>query len=475
MGLGAALLLSACAGGPPGPVKSGPAALLTPAFGQAGEISGAFEAHWWQRFNDATLAALVAEAQRANLDLRIAAERVQQARAGSTAAASRLAPTVGLTASASDQRSGLPDEVKRGQPDVRALRAGLDLGWEVDLFGAARAAADAAELDAQAAAEGAEGARLLAAGEAARLYLVWQGARARLQRLQSLLQAQADTERLTRSRAAEGLSSRFDVARAAAETQSLAAQLPPLRTLVAVTEQQIAVLLGRNPGEPLPLLQAAASATLPDAPALAPGQPVELLARRPDLRAAERQLAAEGARLREARADLLPKFFFSALLGRQDLRINGLDLAPVRLSSVALAFTTPIFNAGRLRAAQERASSRERAAELSYERATLAALQEVESSLVALAQERERGTALDALLAERRAALAHAQSLRREGQIDLLQLLDVQRGLIAAELSHVEHRTQLALDAVQLYRALGGGWRTGEPAAAAPSSNPSSL
>jgi NodT family efflux transporter outer membrane factor (OMF) lipoprotein len=469
------LLLSGCASGPdtaPGP---GPAALVTPAFGHAGEAAGAFDAGWWQRFGDPTLAALVGEAQRANLDLRIAAERVQQARTGSTAASSRLAPTLGLSASASNQRSGLPEEVKRGQPDVRALRAGLDLGWEVDLFGAARAGADAAALDAQAAAEGAEGARLLAAGEAARLYLVWQGARARLERLQALLQAQAETERLTRSRAAEGLASRFDVARAAGETQSLAAQLPPLRTLVAVTGHQIAVLLGRNPGQPLALLEAAGAAALPAAPALAPGQPVELLARRPDLRAAERQLAAEGARLREARADLLPKFFLSAVLGRQDLRINGLDLAPVGLSNVALAFTLPLFNAGRLRAAQERASSRERAAALSYERAALVALQEVESALVALAQERERATALDALLRERRAALDHAQSLRREGQIDLLQLLDVQRGLIAAELTHVEHRTQLALDAVQLYRALGGGWQTAERAAAAAASTPSSL
>jgi outer membrane protein TolC len=312
----------------------------------------------------------------------------------------------------------------------------------------------------------------------ARQYLAWQGARARLQRLQALLQTQADTERLTRRRAAEGLSSRFDVARAAAETQSLAAQLPPLRTLIAATEHQIAVLLGRNPGEPLALLDPARAPVLPEVPALAPGQPVEILARRPDLRAAERQLAAEGARQREARADLLPKLFLSAVLGRQDLRVNGLDLAPVGFSNIALAFTAPLFNAGRLRAAQERASSRERAAALSYERATLVALQEVESALVTLAQERERAAPVSAVLEQRRIALGHAQSLRREGQIDLLQLLDVQRGLIAAELADVEHRTQLALDAVQLYRALGGGWQTAERAAAAdiePSSKPSSL
>jgi NodT family efflux transporter outer membrane factor (OMF) lipoprotein len=456
------LLLSACASAPEGALREQPAALSATAFRHGGEAAGAFEAAWWQRFGDATLAALVAEAQRANLDLRIAAERVQQARAGSTAVASRLAPTVALNGSASEQRSGLPDEVKRGQPDLRAYRAALDLGWEIDLFGAARAAADAATLDAEAAAAAAEGARLLAAGEVARQYLVWQGARARLERLQALLQTQAETERLTRSRAAEGLASRFDVARAAAETQALAAQLPPLGTQIVATEHQIAVLLGRSPTQAVALLDGTSPAALPEVPPLAPGQPVELLARRPDLRAAERQLAAEGARLREARADLLPKLFLSAVLGREDLRINGLQLAPVGYRSLAAAFALPLFNAGRLRAAQERASSRERAAALAYERAALGALQEVESGLVALAQERERAAPLEALLQERRAALRHAESLRREGQIDLLQLLDVQRGLIAAELSLVEHRTQRALDAVQLYRALGGGWATAE-------------
>lgn len=104
-------------------------------------------------------------------------------------------------------------------------------------------------------------------------------------------------------------------------------------------------------------------------PALAPGQPVGLLQRRPDLRVAEHQLLAEAARLRESQADLWPKFFIAAVLGRKDLRLNGLDLSPVRYSNVALAFTAPLFNAGRLRAAVERQSARQRTATLQYERA----------------------------------------------------------------------------------------------------------
>jgi outer membrane protein TolC len=291
--------------------------------------------------------------------------------------------------------------------------------------------------------------------------------------LQALLQAQQDTERLTRSRQAEGQASAFDVSRATGEVQALAAQLPPLRTLVVVTGHQVDLLLGAAPGTApsgRPDWRAAAALRLPEPPALTPGQPLELLQRRPDLRVAQQQWLAETARLRESQADQWPRFFMAAVLGRQDLRLNALDLSPVRYSNVALAFAAPLFNAGRLQAAVEQQSARERAAAVQYERAVLIALQDVENSLVALAQERERSEMLAAAVGSRRQGLRHAESLHREGQIDLLQLLDAQRGLIAAELAHTDSRTQLALGAVQLVKALGGGWYAAVPPAAAAAS-----
>jgi NodT family efflux transporter outer membrane factor (OMF) lipoprotein len=465
------VLLTGCA--TPPPVTHTPQTGIPAAFRAPPTPAATFDEAWWRALADAPLRTLVAEAAAANLDWRIAAARVEQARAGLTAAASRLAPTVALNASASDQRSGLPAEIKRGAPDVRALRASLDLGWELDLFGAARAARDATSFDADAAVEGARAARLLAAAETARQYIIWQGARLRLAQVQDLLHTQAETERLTRSREAAGQASQFDVARAAAETRSLEAELPPLRTLVATTEHKIAVLLGRSPSAPVDALPHAQAPALPDVPALAPGQPAELLLRRPDLRAAERQLAAEDARLREARADRLPRVFLAALLGRQDLRLNGLDLSPIGYRNVALAFAWPVFNAGRLQAEEDRAAARERGASLQFERTWLVALQEVESSLTALAEEGGRSAALEALREQRTAALRHAESLRREGQIDLLQLLDAQRGRISAEMAWTEHRTQFALNGIQLYRALGGGWSLETlPAARAPEVHP---
>jgi NodT family efflux transporter outer membrane factor (OMF) lipoprotein len=429
------------------------------AFRQASEQLPSVDASWWRRFNDPALEALVQRAQSANHDVRIALQRVQQARAGQAAAASRLLPTVSLTASASDERSGLPDPVKQRKPDTRAYRSGLDLGWELDVFGAARASANAAELDALGAQEAVDVARWLVSSEVTRHHIVWQSARLRLAKLEALLQAQRDTERLTRSRAAAGLASQFDVSRAAGEVQSLQAQLPALTTLIEVTETQLAVLVGANPNRPLPELNRAAAPLLPSPPRMSAGQPAELLLRRPDLRVAQKQFMAEAARVREAEADRWPKFFLAAAFGQQDLRLNGLDLSPVRFSTAALAFSMPLFNAGRLQAAVERQSAQERMAVLRYEKAVLGAVKDVDDSLVALAQERERLTALEAASQARRTGLRHAESLYREGQIDLLQLLDAQRAVLAAELSAIDGQTQLALNTVQLASALGGGWQ----------------
>lgn len=373
---------------------------------------------------------------------------------------SRLFPSVNLSASRSDSQTGLPAAIKQLMPDTRAGRAGVDVAWEVDLFGGARAAAGAAEKDAAAAALGVAGAQLVAVSEVARQYFVWHGARQRLEILESLLQTQRDTERLTRSRNREGMASEFDVARAAGETLGIEASLPQLRTLMALTESRIAVLTGSDASVPVPELQVVDGFlwTSPKEPFS--GQPADLLRRRPDLLAAEQGLAAESSRLVEAKANLFPKIFLSALFGTQKLTLNNaLDLSASRYSNVALAFAMPIFNAGRIRAEIDAQSARERESLLSYEKAILGAIEDVESSLAALAGERQRGGFLTVAARERERAVAHATSLFREGQIDLLQLLEVQRARLATEMALAESNTQQAVAYVLLYKALGGGWQ----------------
>lgn len=448
-------ILSACSVPPLQPPA--PSVPLSAAFTQAGSAGAAvFDGAWWAGYGDATLTALVEEGLIANQDVAIALQRVAQARAARDAQASRLWPTVGVQASASRSDSGLPAPVKQGMPDARALRAGVDVAWEIDLAGGVRAARDAAQADAAAAAAGVEGARLLLASEVARQYFVLRSAEERLRIVQALAAAQRETANRVASRQREGEASAFDLDRARAEANALDAQVPPLRTLAGISQTRLAVLLGRNPSARV--VGENAGFAWPGAREIGTGQPSELLRRRPDLIAAESRVAAETLRGAEARAQYWPKLFLSALFGREDLRLNALDLAPVHFSNVALAFAAPIFNAGRIDAGIRTQSARADEALLVWQKAVLVAVQEVEDSLLVRAQEAERAAALASTVDHRRRSLQRAQSLQREGQIDLLVLLDVQRSVLSSELALSDSRLQQVLADLQLYKALGGGF-----------------
>ena len=449
-------ILSACSAPPMRPPA--PSVPLSTAFAQAGS-SGAevqvLDFAWWAGYGDPVLTALVEQALTANQDVAIALQRVAQARAGRDAAASRLWPTVGVQASASRSESGLPDLVKQGMLDTRALRAGIDVAWEIDLAGGVRAARDAAQADAAAAAAGVQGARLLVASEVARQYFVLRSAEERLRIVQALAAAQRETANRVASRLREGEASAFDLDRARAEADAIDAQVPPVRTLAGTSQTRLAVLLGRNPSTRV--VGENAGFSWPAAREIGTGQPSELLQRRPDLIAAESRVAAETLRGAEARAQYWPKLFLSALFGREDLRLNALDLAPVHFSNVALAFAMPIFNAGRTDAGVRAQSARADEALLVWQKAVLVAVQEVEDSLLVRAQEAERAAALSSTVDHRRRSLQRAQSLQREGQIDLLVLLDVQRSVLSSELALSDSGLQQVLADVQLYKALGGG------------------
>lgn len=450
----AMLILSACS--TPALQAPSPSVPLAASFSNGtASAAPALDDAWWEGFGDPTLARLVKEGLSANQDVAMALQRVRQARAGADAQASRLWPTVGVQAFASRSESGVPAPVKQGMPDTRALRAGIDVAWEIDLAGGVRSARDAAQADAQAAAAGLNGARLLVASEVGRQYFVLRSAVERLRIVLDLAAAQRRTAALVESRLREGQASAFDLDRARAEADALDAQVPPLRMLAGVSQTSLAVLLGRNPSTAV--VEGGNEFAWPAARAIAASQPSELLRRRPDLAAAEARVGAEALRSAEARAQWWPKLFLSALVGREDLRLNALDLAPVHFSNVALAFAAPIFNAGRIDAGIRVQSARADEALLAWQKAVLVAVQEVEDSLLVRSEEAQRNAALALTVEHRRRSLQRAESLQREGQIDLLVLLDVQRSVLASELALSDSRLQQALADVQLYKALGGG------------------
>ena len=458
-----ALLVAAALGGCSTPVLD--AKVDVPGhFAQAngGDAQVEPELVWWESYGDPVLNELVRRAARENRDLRIAAERVRAARAGETVSRSSLWPSLSAGASATDYRTGYGSSVKQAASpaaDAKSLRGDLNVAWEVDLSGRLRAGAAAAAADALAAEHGSRGVRLLVMTDVAANYFALTGARRQLETVRAISAAQDETLRLVSARQRAGLATAFDVERAQTEASRTRAQIPQLETLVAVSRHRIAVLIGDQAFNAAAIKSWEGIAAVP---AARPGQPAELLQRRPDLLAAKAELDAANARRQQAAAEWFPRLFLNASFGGQRFELNGADIGAARFSNVAAMLAMPIFNAGRTSAINEIAAAAQSEAVVRYENAIVRALEDVENTLVALADERRRAQDLQSASDSAEAALGRAQSLYSRGQIDLLPLLDAQRARLAVRLSANDSNTQLLLDSVQLYKALGGGWQVFE-------------
>lgn len=449
--------LAACASAPEKAAVAVPTAFVSAA-AQAGASAPAAESTWWRAFTDPVLDELVMAAADTNYDVRIAVARVDQARAGVGGTTARLLPSINAAGSANRQDSGYDEAVRQRLPDLLIERAALDVSWEIDLFGASRSARRAAQADALAAEHARRGAVLSAVAETARQYFTLRGAQDQREVVRSIAASQRETLRLTQLRRAAGQASELDVDRASADLATTEAAIPRLDTLIEVTRFRIATLTGSPPAAEDPLV------TGPPVPLATPlpaphAQPAELLTRRPDVMAAEAQLVAAGYRRHEARAARFPRLFASALFGRQWTEINARDVGAARFANAGAALALPLFAGGRIEASIDAANAREREALAAYEKSILQALEEVEGALTALSHDARRAGDLERAVQARETALVRARSLYRAGQADLLQVLDVERGLLAARLERSANQTARLTGLVLLYRALGGGWQ----------------
>jgi len=422
----------------------------------------ASEVAWWERYGDPVLSDLVRVAARENRDVRIAAERVRAARAGETISRSWLLPSLGATGSQGNERSDYSGRAQEAVPDVDSTSGGLSVSWEVDLSGRLRAGAAAAAADRMATEDQARGVRLLVLSDVASNYFTFVGALQQLETVRAISAAQDETLRLVTARQRVGLASTFDVERARTQAATARAAIPPLETLAAASRHRIAVLIGSQAADAAMVKPWSGTASVPD---IQPGQPAEILERRPDLLASRAQLQAANFRRQQAAAEWFPRLFVGALFGRQSVDVNGIDLGAARFSNVSSLLTMPIFDWGRTRSINEVAGSAQKEALLRYEDAIVRALEDVENALVSLHDQRQRTEALQGAAASADAALGHAQSLYNRGQIDLLPLLDVQRTRLSVRVSANESNTRLMLATVELFKALGGGWQAFEPAA----------
>jgi NodT family efflux transporter outer membrane factor (OMF) lipoprotein len=409
---------------------------------------------WWKNLDDPLLSELVGEALQVSPDLRSAQARLREARARRVVAAAGRYPSV--TAFGSASRSESSEQAGSGDTS-NFFSAGFDASWEIDVFGGVRRSVEAAEADLESTEAILENTRVSLAAEVALDYVEVRTQQTLIGIAQANLATQSETLQLTEWRAQAGLVSSQDVEQARSNREQTRALIPALETVLAEAENRLDLLLGGAPGT----LHARLSpvGALPAMPgAIAVGIPADTLRQRPDVRAAERALAAETARVGVAEAARYPAFNLSGSIGLEALTLGALGNSGAATSSLFAGVTGPIFDAGRLRAQVEIQDALREQALVAYEQALLTALQDVENALVALARNRERTEALANATESARNAAELARQRYSAGLIDFQSVLDSERSVLVLEESLASSRANGVQELIRLYKALGGGW-----------------
>lgn len=434
-------------------------------------------ARWWMVLDDPILDTLIERAVESNLDLQQAAARVRQARASRGAAESGLFPTVDTSArysrsgtGAGDNDNGgdtnitLPDGTVVNRPGNTArstkrdnLRAGFDAAWELDVFGGIRRDVETAKAQEDAAVEDWRNVLVTLVSEVALNYVDLRQFQRQNDIAVKNLALQEQTAGVTRERRKAGFVSPLDVANSEVLVASTRSQLPSLQTQERQAIFNLSVLLGQNPsalleelshGGPIP--------TLPnDVPI---GLPSDLLLRRPDIRRAEANAHAATARIGVATADLFPRFTLTAGLGLQGDRFEAMGDRRNYFWSYGPSVSWPLFDAGRIRSNIRVTEASQEEALLAYRSTILAALQEVETALVAYANEQERRQYLIHAVEESRRAVALSTQLYTQGNVEFLDVLSAQRALLNSEDALVQSDRTVVTNLIAVYKALGGGW-----------------
>ncbi len=419
-----------------------------------GKVADGELAEWWDVFNDPVLSDLVRRSVKANLDLRQAKSRVRQARASRKIAQSDLYPSVDGSASFTKSRGS---RETGGGAEVDLFSTGLDAAWELDIFGGTRRSVEAATADLQAREEDLRDVLVSLAAEVGLSYLDVRTFQARLTAAEQNLETQEETYRLTEYRRQAGLATDLDVQQSRYNLESTRSQIPTLQTSIEESRNRLAIFLGQAPGAVHGLLHE--RRPIPGAPCeTAVGVPADLLRRRPDVRRAERELAAQTARVGAATAELYPKLTLKGSLGLDALTFSNLFLAGSRSFNFGPTLTIPVFNGGAIRNNIEAQSALQEQALIAYESTVLKALEEVENALAAYAQEENRRRALVEASSAARQAASLSWDRYMAGQIDFGDVLDAQRSLLSFEDQLAQSDGTVSSNLIRLFKTLGGGW-----------------
>ena len=422
---------------------------------------------WWSSFHDPELDSLIERAVRANLDLKMAASRLLEARAARGGARAGLLPSAEATESSQRVRGGLTQGIFRPNAgsqssllapfETNIFQQGFDASWEIDFFGGKRHALEAATADAAATEEARRDTLVSLLAEVARNYGELRGTQQRLEIAGHNIDLQTDTLDLTKVRAEAGLGTQLDVERQASQLAATQAMVPALESATQMSIHRLSVLLGEEPGSLAGELTERKS--LPATPPVVPvGLSSDLLKRRPDVRRAGAEVAAASARVGVARSDFFPKITLTGGAGRQGTSFSGLTLGAGNFFAFGPAIKLPVFTGGRLRANMEAQKQRLSQAQLAYQNTVLRSLEETENALTAYGHEQERRERLQAAAQASRLATHLANELYTRGLADFLTVLDAQHQQLAIEDDLVQSDTAVVTNLVALYKALGGGW-----------------
>jgi multidrug efflux system outer membrane protein len=435
--------------------------------------SGTLEARpdqWWKTFNDTVLDRLITDAIAANLDLKQALARVKDARAQRWVTITAGLPSITgksnvsrrfnntSTTSQTGGTSAVGGGFGIGKQLINIFQLGFDAQWELDFFGGERRAIEAADANVGSEIENSRNVLVTLLGEVASNYIELRANQQLIAITRENLNSQQETVRLTQIRQQAGFASMLEVAQAQSQAAATEAFIPVYETVVKQSIHAISLLLGRDPG---------ALTLRLDTPGTIPVMtkteitdlPSELLLRRPDIRHAERQVAAANANVGVATAELYPRVNLAAFLGLQNMRIT--DFTPIGKSwSTASSLTLPIFNWGRINANIKSKEAQFDQAFLTYQSTVLTAFKEVEDALIAYSKEQQRHKSLAEAVAASQLAVQMADERYHRGLTTFLDVLQTQQTLYQTQRNLVDSEAQLSTDLVALYKALGGGWQT---------------
>jgi NodT family efflux transporter outer membrane factor (OMF) lipoprotein len=430
-----------------------------PGKGQNNSMSGQSLDRWWECLNDPLLSDLIKRAIGNNNDIKEALARVREVRARKRITGADRWPTIDASLS---ERTGKSSNTLGGGTSRDLYTAGFDAGWEIDMFGGVRRSVEAATAELDASVYSYADVQISLVAETALTYSEMQTYEIRLDVAEKNLSLQSQTLDLTRARFEAGLVTAIDVSQAKTNLEVLHAGIPGLKAGRQQSRNRLAVLLGMFPDDLDDILTK--PRFLPAPPVdIAVGIPAAVLLKRPDVRRAERNLAAQTAKIGVAKAQSYPKLTLSGSIGLEALSPGDLLSTDAQNHGFGPSFSWRIFDAGALRrsvAAQEAVSDQ---AYFQYQSTVLTALEEVENALTAFAAEQQRLASLTR--AKQSAAEAFELSRNRysSGLIDFQSLLETQKSLFSVEDNVAQSHGAVVTDLIRLYKALGGGWTAEKP------------